>query len=181
MGCQLHSATQKLALITIKRNGLSIAFGNPKKQWAIRPPPFKRASSNLDLSMVFLRQRKEFLAYECVALMQLRISVQFLVSDRLNSLIEDRCLLLRYPTHIFFLLSLILRERRHHELSIVLTAKFFCSYWWTLIVWSGTASHFLSNKRWRHLSTSRIWDRPWSKKRTGTTSFRPPLWRAYMT
>ncbi len=105
MGFQLRSATQK-------------------KQWAIRPPPFKGASLNLDLSMVFPRQRKELLAYECVALTRLRISGQFLASDRLNSLIEDRCLLLRYPTHNLFSLSLILRECRHHELSIVLTANF---------------------------------------------------------
>ena len=88
----------------------------PKKQWAIRPPPFEGASSNLDLSMVFPHKRKELLAYECVALTRLRFSGQFLVPDRLNSLIEDRCLLLRYPTHIFFSLSLILRERGHHEL-----------------------------------------------------------------
>ncbi len=69
---------KKSVLITIKGNGLSIVFGNQKKEWANRPAPFEGASSNLDLSMVYPRKRKELLAYECVALMQLRISGQIL-------------------------------------------------------------------------------------------------------
>ena len=40
------------------------------------------------------------------------------------SLTDRPCGILRYPSHIFFSLSLIVKERGHHELSIVLTANF---------------------------------------------------------
>ena len=110
---------KKLALITINGNGLSIAFGNPKKAMNNSISLFEGANSNWIFKMVFPRRRKEtLLSHECVALTRSEFLVSFCISDRLNSYIEERCLLLRYPTHIFFSLSLILRERGHHELPV---------------------------------------------------------------
>ena len=109
---------KKLALITINGNGLSIAFGNPKKAMSNSISLFEGASLNWIYKMVFPRRRKNSFCHECVALTQSEFLVSFCISDRLNSYIEERCLLLRYPTHIFFSLSLILRERGHHELPV---------------------------------------------------------------
>jgi len=50
---------KKLALITMKGHGLSIAFGNPKKAMSIRPASFEEASSNLDPAMVFPCRRED--------------------------------------------------------------------------------------------------------------------------
>ena len=50
---------KKLALITMKGHGLSIAFGNPKKAMSIRAASFEEASSKLDPVMVFPRRRKD--------------------------------------------------------------------------------------------------------------------------
>ena len=59
---------KKLALITMKGHGLSIAFDNPKKAMSIRPASFEEASSNLDPAMVFPRRRKICSAFrKCVA------------------------------------------------------------------------------------------------------------------
>ncbi len=101
---------KKLALITMKGNGLLIAFGNPKKAMSNSTSPFEGVSSNLDHSMVFPRNKDVWLSCNWEFL------VNFCVPDRPIFLIGDKCLLLRYPTHIFFSLSLILRERGHHEL-----------------------------------------------------------------
>jgi hypothetical protein len=109
---------KKLALITINGNGLSIAFGNPKKAMSNSISLFEGASSNWIYKMVFPRRRKPFFCHECVALTQSEFLVNFRIPEKLNSYIEERCLLLRYPTHIFFSLSLILRERGHHELPV---------------------------------------------------------------
>ena len=110
---------KKIALITINGNGLSIAFGNPINAMSNSISLFEGARSNWIFKMVFPRRRKiTLLSHECVALTQSEFLVSFCISDRLNSYIEERCLLLRYPTHIFFSLSLILRERGHHELPV---------------------------------------------------------------
>ena len=54
---------KKLALITINDNGLSIAFGNPKKAMSNSISLFEGANSNWIFKMVFPRRRKElFLA-----------------------------------------------------------------------------------------------------------------------
>ena len=108
-----------LALITINGNGLSIAFGNPKKAMSNSISLFEGANSNWIFKMVFPRRRKElFLAMNVWLSRDQEFLVSFCIPDRLNSFIEERCLLLRYPTHIFFSLSLILRERGHHELPV---------------------------------------------------------------
>ena len=110
---------KKLALITINGNGLSIAFGNPKKAMSNSISLFEGANSNWIFKMVFPRRRKElFLAMNVWLSRDQEFLVSFCIPDRLNSLIEERCLLLRYPTHIFFSLSLILREHVHHELPV---------------------------------------------------------------
>jgi len=49
---------KKLALITINGNGLSIAFGNPKKAMSNSISLFEEASSNWIFKMVFPRRRK---------------------------------------------------------------------------------------------------------------------------
>jgi hypothetical protein len=69
---------KKLALITMKGNGLSIAFSNPKKAMSNSTSPFEGVSSNLDHSMVFPHERR------CVALTRLRISGQFLHARQTN-------------------------------------------------------------------------------------------------
>jgi len=72
--------------------------------------PFKKNSTT-----ILFQSRLE---QQCVALMQSEFLVNFCIPEKLNSYIEERCLLLRYPTQIFFSLSLILRERGHHELPV---------------------------------------------------------------
>ncbi len=109
---------KKIALITIKGNGLSNAFGNPKKAMSNSISLFEEASLNWIFKMVFPRKRKELLAKNVWLSGNQEFLVSFCIPDRLNSLIEERCLLLRYPTHIFFSLSLILRECGHHELPV---------------------------------------------------------------
>jgi hypothetical protein len=62
IGCEcmnLPFDMKKLALITMKGHGLSIAFDNPKKAMSIRPASFEEASSNLDPAMVFPRRGKD--------------------------------------------------------------------------------------------------------------------------
>ncbi len=74
-----------------------ISLDNNQRQWVVNcirqskksneqfDLPAQGGKFELDLSMVFLCERKELLAYECVALTRLRISGQFLVPDRINS------------------------------------------------------------------------------------------------
>ena len=113
------------------RVGEKISLDNDQWQWVVdcvRQPkksneqfdlPVRGASSNWIFKMVFPRRRKEtLLSHECVALTRSEFLVSFCIPEWLNSYIEERCLLLRYPTHIFFSLSLILRERGHHELPV---------------------------------------------------------------
>ena len=90
----------------------------PKKAMSNSISLFEGASSNWIYKMVFPRRRKNSFCHECVALTQSEFLVNFCIPEKLNSYIEERCLLLRYPTHIFFSLSLILREREHHELPV---------------------------------------------------------------
>jgi hypothetical protein len=98
---------------------MSIAFGNQKKAMSNSISLFEGVSSNWIFKMVFPRRRKElFLAMNVWLSRDQEFLVSFCISERLNSYIEERCLLLRYPTHIFFSLSLILRERGHHELPV---------------------------------------------------------------
>lgn len=132
---------KKLALITMKGHGLSIAFGNPKKAMSIRAASFEEASSNLDPAMVFPRRRKDlFCLQEMCGSRKWEFLVNFL-TDRPRGILPffyrgiikymlllrstDRpCGILRIPSSHFHFTSLIVRERGHHELCIVLTAIF---------------------------------------------------------
>ena len=108
---------KKLALITMKGHGLSIAFGNPKKAMSIRAASFEEASSNLDPAMVFPRRRKDLF---CLQEMCGSLEWEFLVIFS-----TDRCCgNFKIPSSHFHFTSLIVRERGHHELCIVLTAIF---------------------------------------------------------
>ncbi len=115
---------KQLALITIKGNGLWITFGDPEKSnEQVYLPHLRGRVWIWILAWCSLAKDRNFSLWMCGS-HEIENFWSILVSDRLNSLIEDMCSLLRYPTHIFFSLSLILRGCRHHELSIVLADNF---------------------------------------------------------
>ncbi len=137
MGVLMHIFTfwcEKIILITMQGNGLSMDVGNPKKNEDLPCIQSGGKSKFGSLAMAFplrISRRRVLLSRKMCSLYQLEFLVFFYFSRQTKSNLGK---IASYTSHNFFHLtislplSLILREGGCHELPSF-SLLFFCGYW----------------------------------------------------